>query len=445
MRALPPTSPSATQVRPSRRLALAGGAALLAGSTLGWSAAARAQGIPGAPPAELGLSPQRLSRIGDWLRSEVAAKKIPGAVVMLLRRGKVAHVESVGQRRPDMPGAMQHDDIFRIYSMTKPIVSVAAMMLVEEGRLLLEAPVATYVPAFAGVKVGVEKTDAAGGKTLELVAPVRPMTVQDLLRHTAGLTYGFFGAGLVRKMYVDNQVGTRGELSNADFADLIARMPLAFQPGSTWHYSHATDVLGRVVEVVSGQTLGAHLKQRLTDPLGMPDTSFYVPEVARQARIAEPFADDRTIGVNAFISNPREVQRMESGGGGMVSTAPDYARFLLMLRNGGQLDGRRYLSPRTVDYMTSNHLGPQVQRTPAYLPGAGYGFGLGFAVRNQTGGAGSIGAAGEYNWGGAGGTAMWVDPASDLVTVFMMQSPKQRVLYRPILRNLVYGALTEPK
>jgi len=437
-----PTPPAAL---PGRRQLLRAGTALLAGSTLGWAPAVRAQGIASAAPAELGLSPQRLSRIGDWLRAEVAAKRIPGAVVMVLRRGKVAYVESVGNRRPDAATPMAFDDIFRIYSMTKPIVSVAAMMLVEEGKLLLEAPVATYIPAFANVKVGVEKTDAAGNKTLDLVAPLRPMTVQDLLRHTSGLTYGFFGPGLVKKMYVDNNVGTRGELSNADFAELIAKMPLAFQPGSTWDYSNATDVLGRVIEVVSGQTLGAHLKQRLTDPLGMPDTSFYVPEAARQARIAEPFADDRTIGVGAVVGDLCQVQKMESGGGGMVSTAPDYARFLLMLRNGGQLDGRRYLSPRTVEYMTSNHLGPQVLRTPLYLPGPGYGFGLGFGVRTQAGEAGSIGAVGEYNWGGAGGTAMWVDPASDLITVFMMQSPKQRVLYRPILRNLVYGAMTEMK
>lgn len=428
-----------------RRQLLRAGSALLAGGALGWAPSIRAQGIPSATPAELGLSPQRLARIGDWLRGEVAARKIPGAVVMLLRRGKLAYVESVGNRRPDAATPMAFDDIFRIYSMTKPIASVAAMMLVEEGRLLLEAPVARYIPAFANVKVGVEKTAADGSKTLDLVAPVRPMTVQDLLRHTSGLTYGFFGTGLVKKMYVDNKVGTRGELTNADFAELIATMPLAFQPGSTWDYSNATDVLGRVVEVVSGQTLGDHLRQRLTDPLGMPDTSFYVPEAARQARIAEPLPDDRQFGVNAFISEPRVVQKMESGGGGMVSTAPDYARFLLMLRNGGQLDGRRFLSPRTVDYMTSNHLGAQVQRTPLYLPGAGYGFGLGFAVRTQAGEAGSIGAAGEYNWGGAGGTAMWVDPASDLITVFMMQSPKQRVLYRPILRNLVYGAMTEAR
>jgi hypothetical protein len=429
----------------SRRAALIGGSALLAGTALGWSPAARAQAIATAAPAEVGLSPQRLARIGDWLRAEVQARRIPGAVVMVLRRGKVAYVESVGQRGPDNAAAMRADDIFRIYSMTKPIVSVAALMLAEEGRLLLEAPVAQFIPAFANVKVGVEKADASGGRTLELVAPVRPMTVQDLLRHTSGLTYGFFGTGLVKKMYADNQVGTRGELSNAEFVELIAKMPLAFQPGSTWDYSNSTDVLGRVIEVVSGQTLGVHLQQRLTDPLGMPDTSFYVPESARQARIAEPFAEDRTIGVGAVVGDPRVVQRMESGGGGMVSTAPDYARFLLMLRNGGHLDGKRYLSPRTVEYMTSNHLSPQVQRTALYLPGAGYGFGLGFAVRTSAGEAGSIGAAGEYNWGGAGGTAMWVDPASDLVTVFMMQSPKQRVSYRPILRNLVYAALTEMK
>ncbi len=397
-------------------------------------------------PTAAGFDPARLHRISAHLdRHYVTPGKIAGYQVAVGRHGLLAYQHSSGLRDRDRGVPIGDDTIFRIYSMTKPIVSVAAMMLVEEGRLLLDAPVATYIPAFAGVKVGVEKADAAGNKSLELVAPLRPMTVQDLLRHTSGLTYGFFGAGLVKKMYVDNQVGTRGELSNADFADLIAKMPLAFQPGSTWDYSNSTDVLGRVVEVVSGQTLGAHLKQRLTDPLGMPDTSFYVPEAARQARIAEPFADDRQFGVNASMGDPRVVQKMESGGGGMVSTAPDYARFLLMLRNGGQLDGKRYLSPRTVDYMTSNHLGPQVQRTPLYLPGAGYGFGLGFAVRTSAGEAGSIGAAGEYNWGGAGGTAMWVDPASDLVTVFMMQSPKQRVLYRPILRNLVYGALTDAK
>ena len=253
-----------------RRLASALAATLCA---LALAGNALAQGLPIAKPDEVGLSPQRLSRIGDWLRAEVAGKKIPGAVVMVVRGGKLAYVETVGQRDPASPAPMKSDDIFRIYSMTKPIVSVAALMLAEEGRLLLEAPVARYIPAFANVKVGIEKTDASGQKTLDLVAPRRPMTVQDLLRHTSGLTYGFFGEGLVKKVYVEANISAIGNQSNAEFAERIAQMPLAFQPGSTWDYSNSTDVLGRVIEVVSGQTLYQHLKASLLDPLGMPDTS----------------------------------------------------------------------------------------------------------------------------------------------------------------------------
>ena len=422
-----------------RRLALAG---LLGLALVGPLAA---QGLANAKPEDVGLSSPRLARIGDWLRGEVAAKKIPGAVVMVVRGGKLAYQETVGLRDPAGPAVMQADDLFRIYSMTKPIVSVAAMMLVEEGKLPLEAPVSRYIPAFANVKVGVEKTDAQGLKSLDLVAPRRPMTVQDLLRHTSGLTYGFFGEGLVKKAYVEANIATGGNITNAEFADRIAQMPLAFQPGSTWDYSNSTDVLGRVIEVVSGETLLQHLKRRLLDPLGMVDTSFYVPEPARQARIAEPLADDRVFGVNATMSDPRLVMTMESGGGGLVSTAPDYARFLLMLRNGGQLDGKRYLSPATLAYMTSDHLNPAVTRTPLYLPGPGYGFGLGFAVRTSSGESAYPAAVGEYYWGGAGGTYMWVDPAQDLFVVFMMQSPKQRVAYRSALRNLVNAAITDVK
>ena len=344
------------------------------------------------------MSTERLNRVGDWMRAEVAQKRIPGATVMVVRAGKLAYVDTVGQRGPDNAAAMKTDDIFRIYSMTKPIVSVAAMMLVEEGKLLLEAPVARYIPSFANVKVGVEKTDAQGVKTLELVAPRRPMSVQDLLRHTSGLTYGFFGEGMVKKAYQDGNVGTGGNITNAEFAERIATMPLAYQPGSTWDYSNSTDVLGRVIEVVSGQTLFAHLKDRLLIPLGMKDTSFYVPEADRQARIAEPFSDDRSIGINAPVFDPRQVLAMESGGGGLMSTAPDYARFLLMLRNGGQLDGHRYLSPATLAFMTTDQLNPTVTRTPLYLPGPGYGFGLGFAVRTSSGEAAYPAAPGEYYW-----------------------------------------------
>ena len=407
--------------------------------------AAQAEALPTAKPEVVGMSAERLNRVGDWMRNEVAQKRIPGATVMVVRGGKVVYSETVGQRGPDNAAPMKSDDIFRIYSMTKPIVSVAAMMLVEEGKLLLEAPVARYIPSFANVKVGVEKMDAQGVKSLELVAPRRAMTVQDLMRHTSGLTYGFFGDGMVKKAYQDANVGTGGDITNAEFAERIAKMPLAFQPGSTWDYSNSTDVLGRVIEVVSGQTLFTHLKERLLNPLGMKDTSFYVPEADRQGRIAEPFNDDRSIGINAPVFDPRKVQAMESGGGGMMSTAMDYARFLMMLRNGGQLDGRRYISPATLAFMTTDQLNPTVTRTPLYLPGPGYGFGLGFAVRTSAGEAAYPAALGEYYWGGAGGTYMWVDPANDLFVVYMMQSPKQRVPSRSVLRNMVYGAITDAK
>ena len=415
---------------------------LLAGGLQACSSWVQAQGLPSAKPEQVGLSSERLARVSEWLRGEVAQKKIPGAIVLVSRGGKVAYVDSIGQRDPAGTAAMKADDIFRIYSMTKPIVSVAALMLVEEGRLQLEAPVSRFIPAFANVKVGVEKTDAQGQKSLELVAPRRAMTVQDLMRHTSGLTYGFFGEGLVKQAYRDNNINAQGDVSNAEFAERIAKMPLAYQPGSTWDYSNSTDVLGRVIEVVTGQTLYQHLKARLLDPLGMKDTTFYVPEPERQARLAEPFPNDR-ITPNAPLFDPRKIAAMESGGGGLMSTAADYARFLMMLRNGGQLDGRRYISPATLAFMTSDHLGPAVTRTALYLPGPGYGFGLGFAVRTSGGEAPFASALGEYNWGGAGGTAMWVDPANDLFVVFMMQSPTQRVGYRSILRSMIYASLTE--
>jgi CubicO group peptidase (beta-lactamase class C family) len=416
--------------------------ALLGVGTWALPSCAQMQGLSSAKPEQVGLSSERLARVSEWLRGEVAQKRIPGAVILVSRGGRIAYLDAMGVRDPASTAAMKADDIFRIYSMTKPIVSVAALMLVEEGRLTLDAPVSRFIPAFANVKVGVEKTDAQGQKSLELVPPRRPMTVQDLLRHTSGLTYGFFGEGLVKQAYRDNNINAQGDISNAEFAERIARMPLAYQPGSTWDYSNSTDVLGRVIEVVSGQTLYQHLKARLLDPLGMKDTSFYVPEPERQGRIAEPFPNDR-ITANAPLFDPRKVAAMESGGGGLMSTAADYARFLTMLRNGGQLDGRRYISPATLAFMTSDHLGPAVTRTPLYLPGPGYGFGLGFAVRTSNGEASSASAVGEYNWGGAGGTVMWVDPANDLFVVFMMQSPMQRVGYRPILRSMIYAAITE--
>ena len=402
---------------------------------------ATARDLPVVKPESVGMSGERLARIGTWLKAEVAAGKIPGAVVLVARDGKVAYQETIGKLDPQKGAPMTSDAIFRIYSMTKPITTVAAMILVEEGRLTLDAPVSRFIPEFAKMQVGVEKTDAAGAKSLDLVPARRAITMQDLMRHSSGLTYGFFGNSLVKKAYNDARIDAGGDTTNEEFAKKIATMPLHYHPGSTWDYSYSTDVLGRVVEVVAGKSLFAFMKERILEPLSMKDTSFYVPEPARQARLAEPFTEDRAIGEGVGFNDPRVVKTAEPGGQGIVSTAADYARFLQMLLGGGKLDGRRIIGPKTLEYMTSDHLGTSVVAGPLYLPGPGYGFGLGFAVRKGAGESAAIAAAGEYNWGGAGGTAFWVDPKTRLFVVFMMQSPKQRTLYRPILRNMVYAAV----
>jgi len=406
------------------------------------SAGISAQNLPTTKAEDVGLSTERLARIGTWMQGEVNAKRVPGAVVMVVRQGKVAYYEQVGQQDTATQRPMARDSLFRIYSMTKPLVSVATMMMVEEGKITLETPIARYIPAFANSKVGVEKVNATtGAKSMELEPMRRPITVQDLLRHTSGLTYGFFGDSLVKKAYLDAGVGVSGDFTNEEFANKLAGLPLHYQPGSTWDYSYSTDVLGRVLEVVAGKPLYAVLKERLLDPLDMKDTSFYVTDVAKQARIAEPLPEDRVIGAGATVGDPRVAMKFESGGGGMVSTADDYARFLSMLTSGGVYKGKRFLSPRTIEYMSSDHLGTSVATTPLYLPGAGHGFGLGFAVRKVTGESPWISPAGDYWWGGAGGTYFWVDPKSDMFVVFMMQSPKMRTVYRSVLRNLVYAAV----
>ncbi len=392
--------------------------------------------------SESGFSLERLAHLERFIKSDIDKGLIPGATITIVRRGQVAYQKFLGVRDPATKAPMTADTIFRIYSMTKPITTVAAMMLVEEGRLALEDPVAKYIPAFAGVKVGVEKLDAAGKASLDLVAPRRPMTVQDLMRHTSGLTYGFFGEGMVKKSYLEAKLN-EGDPDTAEFVNRLAKQPLAYQPGSTWDYSQSTDVLGRVVEVVSGKSLLALMKERILEPLGMKDTSFYVADAAKFPRIAEPLPNDRTFGADAVMSDPRVERKYESGGGGMVSTTGDYMKFLQMLLNGGSYGGKRYLSAKTVASMTSNHAGPAagVVPGPYYLPGPGYGFGLGFAVRTEAGTNTAIGSVGEYNWGGAGGTAFWVDPKENIYVLFMMQSPGQRLKYRTALRNTIYGAL----
>jgi len=403
-----------------------------------------AQSLPSVRPEQVGLSSERLQRIMDMLKADVDKRMIPGAVVLVARHGKIAYFETVGVRDPATKVPMTKDSIFRIYSMSKPITSVSAMMLWEDGRFNLSEPVSKYIPQMGGLKVGVEKPDPNGGKpTLELVPTKRDMTIQDLFRHTSGLTYGFFGPGQVKKMYAEAKVWNDYP-SNAELVDRLAKLPLAYQPGTTWDYSHSTDVLGRLVEVISRQSLYQFEKERLLDPIGMKDTGFYVTDKVKQSRIAEPFPDDRSIGVDAEFNDPRVSQAAESGGGGMVGTAMDYARFLQMLLNGGTIDGKRILGPKTVAYMTSDHLGPAIEQGPLYLPGLGFGFGLGFAVRKDAGVSAFAGTVGEYNWGGAGGTYFWVDPKEDMFVVFMMQSPKHRVPYRYLLKDMVYAAVTKP-
>jgi CubicO group peptidase (beta-lactamase class C family) len=392
-------------------------------------------------PSGAGLSPEGLARIDAYIRNEIATDKIPGALMMIERHGKLGYAANFGVRDPNTKAPMTDDTLFRIYSMSKPITSVAAMMLVEEGKLMLDEPVAKYIPAFAGVKVGVEWKGEDGMTGLELVAPRKPMTIQDLLRHTSGITYGFFGEGAVKKAYVDANIFSE-DLDNAGFAERVAKLPLAYQPGTTWDYSHSTDILGRVVEVASGKSLYQFEKERILDPLGMKDTSFYVTDPAKQPLIAEPFPADRKIGNDAEVNDPRIRRKWESGGGGMVSTIGDYARFARMLANGGTLDGKRYLSPKTVAYMGSNHIGPAagVVPGPYYLPGPGFGFGLGFAVRTEAGVSPIEGSVGEMNWSGAAGTTFWIDPKEDMFVVFMSQTVSQRGRIRATLKNLVYGA-----
>src|SRR3989440_3688384 len=317
-----------------------------------------------------GFSRTKLQRVGDYIRNEIANRKIPGAVILIQQHGQTVYFETFGVRDIESKHPMTADSIFRLYSMSKPITSVAAMMLVDDGKLRLDDPVSKYIPAFTGVKVGVEKRDENGKPVLALEPVKRPMTIEDLLRHTSGLTYGFYGDSAVRRLYAKADLFD-GEVDNAEFVERIAKLPLAEQPGTRWNYGHSTDVLGRVIEVASGKSLFQFDKERLLDPLGMRDTAFYVADAAKRPLIAEPMPNDRLVAPVAGIRDPMEPRRWESGGAGMVGTIGDYARFAQMLLNGGALDGRRYLKPETVALMTSDHIGPEtgITRDQFYFPG----------------------------------------------------------------------------
>ena len=345
------------------------------------TASAAAADLPRADPASVGLDPKQLDAITALLKKDVADHVLPGAVLLIVRHGKVAYEQAVGSRDPQATAPMKADDIFRIYSMSKPITVVAALTLLDAGKLQLDDPVSKYLPLFTTMQVGVP--DAAAPDGMHLVPAERPITVQDLMRHSSGMTYGFFGDTPVKKAYQRAHMDA-DDPDLATFVDRLAKQPLGYQPGTTWDYSYSIDVLGRIVEVVSGQSLYEYEKAHVLGPLGMTDTSFGVPDAGRQDRIAEPFANDRNFGVDADFSDPRHPVRMQSGGGGMVSTARDYARFMQAMLAGGTLDGQRVIGPATERYMTSEQLGT-VKPGPYYLPGPGYGFGLGVAVRQSAG------------------------------------------------------------
>ncbi|HRO58236.1 MAG TPA: serine hydrolase domain-containing protein [Burkholderiaceae bacterium] len=390
-----------------------------------------------ADPESVGLSSSALERAGAALRNEIARGRLPGAVVLVARHGQIAWFEAFGRLAPDGDAQMRGDAIFRIYSMTKPLVSLAAMMLMESGRLTLDDPLSQYLPEFANPRVA--RHDGASSGQVQLEPVLRPITLQDLLRHTSGITYEFLGAGSVHKAYREARLGDPRR-SNAQMCELLATLPLLHAPGERWGYGHSTDVLGRVVEVVSGQPLGAFLRERILEPLGMVDTAFHVPS-AEQHRIAEPFAVDPDNGEPVRLLDPRRAPALEMGGGGLMSTASDYARFVQMLIDGGRFGGTRLVGRKTIELMSADHLGAIPVSSPLLPPG--HGFGLGFAVRTQSGVASTPGSVGQYFWSGIAGTTFWVDPQEKLYAILMIQAPGQRVRLRQMFRSLVYAAIDD--
>ncbi|BBK42549.1 serine hydrolase [Allostella vacuolata] len=410
---------------------------------------AHAQGLGRAEkPEDVGLSAERLERISSRMRAGVEKGELPGAVVLIARHGHIAYLKAFGLRDPEAKAAMGTDAIFRIASMTKPITSLAIMLLAEEGRLSIADPAEKYLPEFKDLKVGTVAAGADGKPAVMLEPQRRPMTVQDLLRHTSGLTYGAAGANPLKQAYVDAKVGNRDD-TNAELVTKLSKLALLFQPGTTWEYSVSTDVLGRIVEVVSGMPLDRFVEQRILKPLKMNDTGFSVP-AEKAGRGARPHKEGPKNEMPAVPLVTAEA-RYKSGGGGMVSTAADYARFCQFWLNGGHLDGVRLVSRKTIELMSSDHLppgtrmGPDMARFEALTPSRemGQGFGLGFAVRNEPGMSPLHGSPGDIYWGGAYGTYFWIDPAEGLFAILMMQSPRARLPYRYLMRELVYQAIVD--
>jgi CubicO group peptidase (beta-lactamase class C family) len=404
---------------------------------------AGAAALPEGQPQDVGLSPERLERVTALLQEAVSTGEIPGAVVLIARNGKLVYQKAVGLQDKAGGVPMAPDAIFRIFSMTKPIVSVAAMMLVEEGRLGLHEPISKYLPEWKEMKVGTETVDPATGAGALQTAPAkRQITVQDLLRHTSGLTYGAFAPKTqIGKLYQDVKPFSQPNLDA--FCKALAKLPLRSEPGTVWEYGHSTDVLGCVIEAAAKQPLDKFLSERIFKPLKMVDTGWHVP-ADKVRRLAQPMPGREKDWFPELMIDFTKPATLFAGGHGLVSTASDYLRFAQMLANGGELDGVRLLAPRTVAYMTADHtLAAGLGKGPNYLPGPGYGFGLGFGTRLETGASPWPGSIGDYFWGGYAGTYFWIDPKEKLVPVYMMQEVARRNHYRYLLRNAVYQAIID--
>jgi CubicO group peptidase (beta-lactamase class C family) len=419
--------------RGMRRLSLVATLAALLASAGG---SGRAAGL--FPPAP---APDKLDRITQFFDREVAAGRLPGAVILIQQHGNMVYQKCFGVRDVKTGVPMTPDTIFALHSMTKPITSLAAMMLIDQGRMSLSDPVSKYIPSFAKVMVGVDTVTADGRHVLKRVPPNYPVTIRDLMRQTSGITYGYIGGELIEHAYMAADIFA-GHFDNAEFADRIASLPLARQPGTLWRYGHSTDVLGRVIEVVTGETLYDFEKRNVLDPLRMTSTKYVLTSAEERARMAEPLPSDHIL--LAAEQERRAHPEWQSGGGGLVSTVTDYARFAQMLLNGGELDGHRYLSPAAFKDMTTDQIGPGsgVGRDYFYFPGDGFGYGYGLGVRVAPGDAHppAPGSIGELKWDGGSGTYFGVDPKLDMVYIMLEQTQNERGRITPAFKKLVYDA-----
>jgi CubicO group peptidase (beta-lactamase class C family) len=394
-------------------------------------------------PAGAHFNQDKLAKLGAFLGNEVDTGKIAGAIVLIQQHGKPVYHESFGVQDVVSKAPITDQTIFRLFSMSKAISSVVAMTLIENGKIKLDDPVSKYIPSFADIKVGVEKIAADGTKSLELVPPRRPPTVLDLMRHTSGITYGFYGDSLIRKAYAaSNLYG--GDFDLAEFAERIAKLPLQDQPGTLWDYGHSTDVLARVVEVASGKSLLAIEREKLLDPLGMKDTGFFVTDPEKQKLLAQPVPNDSDFRVGRE-NNPAVVKKWQSASGGMVSTMADFSRFAQMLLDGGKFEGKTILGPKAFEQMTTDQVGPRsgIGRDFFYFPGDGFGFGLGLAVRTDAGNARRPppGSLGELKWDGASGCYFVIDRRQDMFFVLLEQTPTERQRVQRTVKQLIYEAM----